>query len=60
MKLKNILILHQIVLITKKNFSYLLGLQVCQLQLVVKFPGKNGAHIGIASDVEINEEGKKI
>ena len=36
------------------------GLQVCTTAAGGKVaPGKNGAHIGIASDVEINEEGKK-
>ena len=36
------------------------GLQVCSTAAGGKVaPGKNGAHIGIATDVEINEEGKK-
>ena len=36
------------------------GLQVCSVAAGGKFaPGKNGAHIGIATDVEINEDGKK-
>tara|TARA_B100001564_G_scaffold359573_1_gene381902 strand:- start:2808 stop:3602 length:795 start_codon:yes stop_codon:yes gene_type:complete len=36
------------------------GLQVCSAAGGGKVaPGKNGAHIGIASDVKINEEGKK-
>ncbi len=36
------------------------GLQVCSTAAGGKvLPGKNGAHIGIASDVEINENGKK-
>jgi len=36
------------------------GLQVCSVAAGGKVaPGKNGAHIGIASDIEINEEGKK-
>ena len=35
------------------------GLQVCSTAAGGKVaPGKNGAHIGIATDVEINEEGK--
>ena len=35
------------------------GLQVCTAAAGGKVaPGKNGAHIGIATDVEINEEGK--
>ena len=37
------------------------GLQVCSTVAGGKVaPGKNGAHIGIASDIEINDEGKKI
>ena len=37
------------------------GLQVCSTAAGGKVaPGKNGAHIGIATDVEINEDGKKI
>ena len=36
------------------------GLQVCSVAAGGKVaPGKNGAHIGIALDIEINEEGKK-
>ena len=36
------------------------GLQVCSTAAGGKVaPGKNGAHIGIATDVEINEDGKK-
>ena len=36
------------------------GLQVCSTAAGGKVaPGKKGVHIGIASDVEINEEGKK-
>ena len=36
------------------------GLQVCSTVAGGKVaPGKNGAHIGIASDIEINDEGKK-
>ena len=36
------------------------GLQVCSAAAGGKVaPGKNGAHIGIATDVEINENGKK-
>ena len=36
------------------------GLQVCSTAAGGKVaPGKNGAHIGIATDVEINEAGKK-
>ena len=36
------------------------GLQVCSTAAGGKVePGKNGAHIGIASNVEIHEEGKK-
>lgn len=36
------------------------GLQVCSTAAGGKVaPGKNGAHIGIATDVEINENGKK-
>ena len=36
------------------------GLQVCSVAAGGKVsPGKNGAHVGIASDIEINEEGKK-
>ena len=36
------------------------GLQVCSAAAGGKVaPGKNGAHIGIATEVEINEDGKK-
>ena len=36
------------------------GLQVCSVAAGGKVSsGKNGAHVGIASDIEINEEGKK-
>ena len=36
------------------------GLQVCSTAAGGKVaPGKNGAHIGIATDVKIHEEGKK-
>ncbi len=36
------------------------GLQVCSTAAGGKVaPGKNGAHIGIATDVQINEDGKK-
>ena len=36
------------------------GLQVCSVAAGGKVaPGKKGAHVGIASDIEINEEGKK-
>ena len=36
------------------------GLQVCSVAAGGKVaPGKNGAHVGIASDIEINNEGKK-
>ena len=36
------------------------GLQVCSVAAGGKVaPGKNGAHIGIASDIEINKEGEK-
>ena len=36
------------------------GLQVCSVAAGGKVaPGKNGAHVGIASDIEINDEGKK-
>ena len=36
------------------------GLQICSVAAGGKVSqGKNGAHIGIASDIEINEEGKK-
>ena len=37
------------------------GLQVCSVAAGGKVaPGKKGAHVGIASDIEINDEGKKI
>ena len=36
------------------------GLQVCSVAAGGKVaPGKKGAHVGIASDIEINDEGKK-
>ena len=36
------------------------GLQVCSVAAGGKVaPGKNGAHVGIASDIEINEQGQK-
>jgi GMP synthase (glutamine-hydrolysing) len=36
------------------------GLQVCSVAAGGKVaPGKKGAHVGIASDIEINEEGRK-
>ena len=36
------------------------GLQVCSVAAGGKVaPGKNGAHVGIASDIEINDEGRK-
>ena len=36
------------------------GLQVCSVAAGGKVaPGKNGAHVGIASDIIINDEGKK-
>ena len=44
----------------KKILAICWGLQVCSTAAGGKVaPGKNGAHIGIASDVEINEEGQK-
>ena len=44
----------------KKILAICWGLQVCSLAAGGKVaPGKNGAHIGIASDVKINEEGQK-
>ena len=44
----------------KKILAICWGLQVCVISAGGKVaPGKNGAHIGIASDVEINNEGKK-
>ena len=44
----------------KKILAICWGLQVCSTAAGGKVaPGKNGAHIGVASDVEINEEGQK-
>ena len=44
----------------KKILAICWGLQVCSTAAGGKvLPGKNGAHIGIASDVEINKEGQK-
>ena len=44
----------------KKILAICWGLQVCAISAGGKVaPGKNGAHIGIASDVEINNEGQK-
>ena len=44
----------------KKILAICWGLQVCSAAAGGKVePGKNGAHIGIASDVEINKEGQK-
>ena len=44
----------------KKILAICWGLQVCSTAAGGKVaPGKNGAHIGIAKDVEINTEGKK-
>ena len=44
----------------KKILAICWGLQVCATAAGGKVaPGKNGAHIGIASDIKINEEGKK-
>ena len=44
----------------KKILAICWGLQVCSIAAGGKVaPGKNGAHIGIASDVEINNEGQK-
>ena len=44
----------------KKILAICWGLQVCSAAGGGKVnPGKNGAHIGIASDVIINEDGKK-
>ena len=44
----------------KKILAICWGLQVCSTAAGVKVePAKNGAHIGIASDVKINEEGQK-
>ena len=44
----------------KKILAICWGLQVCAVAAGGKVaPGKNGAHIGIAFDVEINEQGQK-
>jgi len=44
----------------KKILAICWGLQVCSTAAGGKVgPGKNGAHIGIASDVEINKEGQE-
>ena len=44
----------------KKILAICWGLQVCVVAAGGKVaPGKNGAHIGIAFDVKINEEGQK-
>ena len=44
----------------KKILAICWGLQVCSAAAGGKVaPGKNGAHIGIASDIQINEEGQK-
>jgi GMP synthase (glutamine-hydrolysing) len=44
----------------KKILAICWGLQVCSIAAGGKAaPGKNGAHIGIASDVEINTEGQR-
>ena len=44
----------------KKILAICWGLQVCSTAAGGKVaPGRNGAHIGIASDIEINEEGQK-
>ena len=44
----------------KKILAICWGLQVCSTAAGGKVaPGKKGAHIGIASDVEINKEGQK-
>ncbi len=44
----------------KKILAICWGLQVCSTAAGGKVaPGKNGAHIGIASDVEVNTEGQK-
>ena len=61
MKLKSTLILHQIVIIIKKKILAICwGLQVCSTAAGGRVTsGKNGAHIGIASSVEINKEGQK-
>jgi GMP synthase (glutamine-hydrolysing) len=45
---------------SKKILAICWGLQVCSTAAGGKVnPGKNGAHIGIASDVVINKEGKE-
>ena len=45
---------------SKKILAICWGLQICSTAAGGKvLPGKNGAHIGVASDVEINEKGKK-
>jgi GMP synthase (glutamine-hydrolysing) len=45
---------------SKKILAICWGLQVCSTAAGGKVaPGKNGAHIGVASDVEINNEGQK-
>ena len=44
----------------KKILAICWGLQVCSTAAEGKVnPGKNGAHIGIASDIIINDEGEK-
>tara|TARA_Y100000996_G_C22489387_1_gene629558 strand:- start:366 stop:1160 length:795 start_codon:yes stop_codon:yes gene_type:complete len=44
----------------KKILAICWGLQVCSVAAGGKVaPGKNGAHVGIASNIEINEEGQK-
>ena len=44
----------------KKILAICWGLQVCSVAAGGKVaPGKNGAHVGIASDIEINNEGQK-
>jgi len=44
----------------KKILAICWGLQVCSTAAGGRVcPGKNGAHIGIASDVEVNKEGQK-
>ena len=59
--LRSISILHLIVLLKKKKILAICwGLQVCSTAAGGKVnPGKNGAHIGIASDVIINNDGQK-
>jgi GMP synthase (glutamine-hydrolysing) len=45
----------------KKILAICWGLQVCSTAAGGQVaPAKNGAHIGIATDVKINDEGKKI